>query len=118
MFPIGNVDDFKIYRARDEDIESGTAMIARAEKANRNFLENEMENGCELKISGTFIYAHPPDYRGRPMLHASVAEWRSAFRRQLRRRRPVRFLPPYAKTPRRRRLSCRNRAAFPAVRFM
>ena len=81
MFPIGNVDDFKIYRARDEDIESGTAMIARAEKANRSFLENKTDSGCDLKISGTFIYAHPPDYRGRPMLHASVAEWRSAFSR-------------------------------------
>ena len=31
-------------------------------------------------LSGSFIYAHPPDYRGRPTLHFSVAEWRALFR--------------------------------------
>ena len=31
-------------------------------------------------LKGTFIYAHPPDYRGRPTLAYAVADWRRLLR--------------------------------------
>ncbi|MBA4387320.1 MAG: hypothetical protein C0404_05020 [Verrucomicrobia bacterium] len=31
-------------------------------------------------LSGSFIYAHPPDYRGRPSLCFTVSDWRKVFR--------------------------------------
>ena len=36
---------------------------------------------ASLSITGSFVYAHPADYRGRPMLFAAVPEWRGVFRR-------------------------------------
>jgi len=32
------------------------------------------------RLSGSFICAHPPDYRGRPSLHFSFADWCALFR--------------------------------------
>lgn len=32
------------------------------------------------RLTGSFIYAHPPDYRGRPALRFSVEDWRALFR--------------------------------------
>ena len=36
---------------------------------------------CDDYISVSFVYAHPADYYGHPMLNASVLEWRTLFRR-------------------------------------
>ena len=79
MFPIGEIDDFKIYLPRDEDIELGAKLVADAESSNHKYLSTVPASPPSIPITGSFIYAHPPDYRGNPMLNAGIAEWKRMF---------------------------------------
>ena len=74
-----HIDDFKIYQASQESRELARAFIVEGKKANIKFMENHKTIKPRLPISGTFIYAHPPNYRGRPTLKYSVADWIALF---------------------------------------
>jgi hypothetical protein len=54
---------------------------ARAGRAhNRDFLSSQPGPAAGGKLTGTFLYAHPPDYIGRPTLDWHADDWRSLFR--------------------------------------
>ncbi|MBO4631492.1 MAG: DUF4434 domain-containing protein [Lentisphaeria bacterium] len=80
LFPIGHVDGVPYFMpppGMDEE-----KALDRVQKINaRNILLAEKITPVSgASISGSFIYAHPPDYRGRPMLKASIEDWQELFR--------------------------------------
>lgn len=81
-FPLGGMDDFQIYLP-PEDLDEKTAMlqVRRFNDANRQFAEKFSFPSKMPTISASFVYAHPADYRGKPMLHAEVPEWQAELRR-------------------------------------
>lgn len=72
-FPIGRREEgFNLYLPPyDFNEETAMATVMKACEANRQV--------ASRRITGSFIYAHPADYCGRPMLQASVQEWRNLF---------------------------------------
>lgn len=79
QFPLEAVDDFKIYLPGEGfDFAANNANIIQINEDNRKELKKKIAP-TNNRITASFIYAHPPDYRGRPMHHASVQEWRKAF---------------------------------------
>jgi len=72
-FPIGQIEEgFSLYLPPyDFDASLEVPKVISANKQNRK---------CSVKrITGSFIYAHPADYCGRPMLYASEVEWCDLF---------------------------------------
>ena len=74
-----NVDDFVIFKASDDIIEPVNAQYARANESNRRYVESHPTPTPAMPISGTFVCAQPPNYRGYPMVHATVADWVKKF---------------------------------------
>ena len=82
MLNIGSFDGFRIFLPEAEIIPESQAMVDRIYAENRRFLENEPEKKCSPRpITGTFIYAHPPDYVGTPTLTWRKTEWNQAFQK-------------------------------------
>lgn len=79
-FSIGRLDDFNVFLPSDNenDLIELTERYRQAASVDRNTAQQPLI-GTPLPITGSFIYAHPPDYRGRPMLHAGTDEWRETF---------------------------------------
>ena len=75
-----NVDDFVIFKASDDIIEEANAKYAEAAEINRQYLETHPDVTPVMPITGTFICAQPPNYRGYPMLHATEEQWAEKFR--------------------------------------
>ncbi|MBQ6596634.1 MAG: hypothetical protein IJH79_03685, partial [Lentisphaeria bacterium] len=75
-----NVDDFVIFKASDDIIDEANARYAEANDINRKFVETHAPAVPTMPITGTFMCAQPPNYRGVPMLHASVEDWAEKFR--------------------------------------
>lgn len=74
-----SVDDFLIMR-RPPLTPDVQAAIEERDRLNAGFLAGVAAPPPLGTLSGSFIYAHPPDYRGRPTLHHTEAEWRDLFR--------------------------------------
>ena len=67
MIVIGEYDGFKIFEPAPEIIPESKVKVDTAIEANRKYLENlpsEKKREPVMPITGTFIYAHPPDYTG------------------------------------------------------
>jgi hypothetical protein len=47
---------------------------------NRDYLAAHPQSALGGRLTGTFIYAHPPDYIGRPTLDWRTDDWRALFR--------------------------------------
>jgi hypothetical protein len=76
MFTIEKIDDFRMFLASDKAAKLVEPMIMRANKSNREYLVNNTDKLYpKMPITGTFIYAHSPNYRGRPLHHYSAGEW-------------------------------------------
>jgi hypothetical protein len=75
MFPIGQIENFKYYQAHEADIQCGKLLMEAANIRNQDFLEANVPQPTPMPITGSFIYAHPPDYRGTPMLNAKTEDW-------------------------------------------
>ena len=80
-FPTGHVDGVP-YFMPPPDLEQEQALIRIAEQNahNRQAAKTVKSNSGKV-ITGSFIYAHPPDYKGLQMLKASASDWREVFRR-------------------------------------
>ena len=77
---IQEVDDFVIFMASDDIIDETNAKYAESNRENELFLANNPDAEVTLPITGTFICAQPPNYRGLPMLHATEEEWTEKFK--------------------------------------
>ena len=75
MFTIEKVEDFKLFIASERAKNEVEPMIARAKKSNQEYLVKNSSVAAQMPITGTFIYPHPPNYRGRPMHHYSTDDW-------------------------------------------
>src|SRR5437867_310932 len=76
---IANIDDFAVVAGKPAD----PAVAARHVTWTKRTAEVLAKAG-DFKprghLSGSFVYAHPPDYRGRASLKFGVSEWREVFR--------------------------------------
>lgn len=72
------IDDFLVMRRAPLD-DGGRAAVANRDRLNADFLAGLGEPPSGGALSGTFVYAHPPDYRGRPTLTWDAARWRAQF---------------------------------------
>lgn len=73
------VEDFVIFKASDDIVEAANARYEEANGINRQYIAERLPANPGKPISGTFICAHAPDYRGFPMVHASVDDWKKKF---------------------------------------
>jgi len=80
MFTIEKLEDFSLFIASDKAREHVEPMIAQAKESNQKFVDENPQTPPKMPISGTFIYAHPPNYRGRPMHNYSVRDWMKLMR--------------------------------------
>jgi len=80
MFTVEKIEDFSLFMASDKARKQVEPMIAKAKQSNKKFLEDNPQTPPKMPISGTFIYAHPPNYLGRPMHNYSVRDWMKLMR--------------------------------------
>lgn len=73
------VDDFVISGGGAIDPARADALRQWARRTGE-FLDKAGNAKPRMSLTGSFICAHPPDYRGRPAHHFSVAEWQVLFR--------------------------------------
>jgi len=69
--------DFTLVTPGKAAEEQCRRMMAEGSKENRRLLDQLTDKPFGGKITGSFIYSHPPDYIGRPTLHFSKQDWRS-----------------------------------------
>lgn len=81
MYNIIDVDTFKIFKASQHAQELYGPLIREAGSSNQHFLETASPLYPKMPITGSFVYAHPPNYRGLPALGWGVAQWRSFLRK-------------------------------------
>ena len=81
MYDVTPLNDYKIFRPSQAARELCEPMIRDANHANERFLREAKPVPQAMSITGAFIYAHAPNYRGRPTLEWGVSEWRDLFRR-------------------------------------
>lgn len=74
-----NVDDFVIFKASDDFVDEANRKYAENNQKNREYIESHPAANPKMHISGTFICAQPPNYRGYPMLHATEEDWFEKF---------------------------------------
>ena len=82
MLNTGQCGEFKIFMPEKEIIPDCKLRNERALEINRRFLQAPgAADAVPLPITGTFVYAHPPDYAGNPTLNWEKREWGEAFQR-------------------------------------
>ena len=69
------VEDFRIFTASDDIHESTNRIWAERNAANAQWAAEHPVARPPMRITGTFIYAQPPNYRGTLLLHATPEEW-------------------------------------------
>ena len=70
-----NVEDFRIFSASDDIIEETNKRKAQLNAANEQWVAEHPAPPPQMRISGSFIYAQPPNDQGLTLLHASEEEW-------------------------------------------
>jgi len=71
--------DYTLVVPGPEDVEWYNRNMTYSQDLNRQYLQALVEPPKGGHLSGTFIYAHPPDYVGRPTMSWGLAEWRGLF---------------------------------------
>lgn len=77
--PVSQVDDFVVIAGDPSDTASKERYEVWAQHA-KAVLDKAGNFKPSGKLSGSFICAHPPDYRGRPAMKFGVEDWRALFR--------------------------------------
>jgi hypothetical protein len=73
------LDDFTLVVPGPNDIAWYQKNMGYAKELNHEFLKNLKVPLIGGRLTGSFIYAHPPDYIGRPTMTWGVSEWRILF---------------------------------------
>ena len=80
MVTIGNYSGFKIFEPAPEIIPESKIQVDKSILANREFLADLRPDKQNAKaITGSFIYAHAPDYVGNYTLNWNERNWELAF---------------------------------------
>jgi len=72
-------EDYTLVIPGPEEVEWYNQSMIYGKELNRQYLDALATPPKGGHLSGTFIYAHPPDYIGRPTMKWGVVEWRSLF---------------------------------------
>jgi hypothetical protein len=75
MFTIEKVEDFKLFIASEKARKHAEPKAVQTRESNRKFLTVNPPVSPQMPITGTFVYPHPPNYRGCPTHHYSVNDW-------------------------------------------
>ena len=78
MFKIESLGEFNIFCPHPDIIPASRALVEAQRKINDS-MESAMSSTPVSRITGSFIYAHPPDYRGVPSLDYSEKDWQALF---------------------------------------
>lgn len=81
---LGSYEGFNIFEPAPESIPESRILVDSTIKANRDFLANlsaEKKAESSAEITGSFIYAHAPDYVGNYTLNWKKADWDQAFKK-------------------------------------
>ena len=79
---IGSYDGFNIFDPAPESVPEGRKHVEETIRANRRYLAertDEEKTKTPMKITGSFIYAHAPDYVGGHTLDYGKTDWDRAF---------------------------------------
>lgn len=76
MYVITDTDGFKLFGPDAQAMAVFEPAFQATGKANELFLQSEPQGNAVKKLTGTFVYAHPPDYTGCQMLNSNVDDWR------------------------------------------
>jgi hypothetical protein len=74
------LSEFTLVNTTDEESELLRPLLEYDRESNAAYLKTEQKNHGGGRITGSFIYAHPPDYIARPTMEWSVAEWRTMLK--------------------------------------
>ncbi len=80
MFKITKIDDFNIFEPSLQASEKNRPLLDLSIVKNHEFLKTfivPLKN--PMPVSGSFIYAHPPDYAGCPTLNWNSGTWAELF---------------------------------------
>jgi hypothetical protein len=84
MIVINSYNGFNIFEPAQEIIPESKAKVDKSIETNRKYLKDlpiEKKSEPIKPITGTFIYAHPPDYTGSYTLNWTSNDWNKAFAR-------------------------------------
>lgn len=73
------IDDFLVVAGRPAEPGSSEPRLEKRERLTAEALRQAGAVAPAGLLSGSFICAHPPDYRGRPALAWTAAQWRDLF---------------------------------------
>lgn len=80
MFVVENVGEFNLFFPSEGIIPDSSAMLKQQKAENNAFLASCDETGeLPIKITGSYIHAHGPDYYGAPTINYTVSEWKELF---------------------------------------
>ncbi len=80
-YKLGTYGGFRIFEPADEIIPESRKSLERALKRNNDYLlSHTVPEKPPVRIAGTFIQAHAPDYIGGATLQWNAAQWNSLFR--------------------------------------
>jgi len=74
------VEDYTLVTPGPEDVEWLTQSMKYGRELNQEFLQNMKEKPKGGRLTGTFIYSHPPDYIGRSTMHWDKVKWQALMR--------------------------------------
>ncbi len=80
MWHFLNQEGFTLVVPGLEDEASIQALIESGVEANNRFLAGSTGKPYGGRLTGTFIYSHPPDYVGRPTMHWDQNDWLGMLR--------------------------------------
>jgi hypothetical protein len=79
MYDIIDTGKFKIFCASRNAQNLYEPIIKEANVANKCFVKTMAGTSPIMPITGSFIYAHPPNYYGRPAVDWNVRQWEELF---------------------------------------
>ena len=81
MFIIANTEDYNLFLPTQKARQYAEPMIAAGKQANRKYLSEHKPAAPQMRITGSFVYPHPPNYRGVCSLHYGKSEWADMLNR-------------------------------------
>lgn len=74
------MDGYTLVTPGPDDVAWYESLMGYSQQANQEYLDALAEPPKGGRLTGSFIYSHPPDYIGRPTMDWGTEEWRALFR--------------------------------------
>ena len=74
-----DMDGYTLVTVGQDDIDGTTQLMAYGKKLNREYLEQMEKPPKGGRLTGSFIYSHPPDYVGRNTMDWDTSDWCTLF---------------------------------------